>query len=276
LTVVGIAMVRDEADIIGPVVEHMLTQVDRVIVADNLSVDDTPKILYGLDIEVLEDPEPAYEQSSKMTALAMAALSEGADWIVPFDADEVCYSPFGRIADVLEGLGSQWLAASSELYDHVATADDPDEENPLRRMGWRRKAKGALLKVACRARPDLIIEQGNHGASYDGGTTVFPGLLVTRHFPYRSAEQFVRKVRNGAAAYAASDLPEEMGLHWRRYGQILAAHGEEAVADIFREWFWVRFPTLDDSLVFDPVESCLPSSSPTEPEMPSGNELGAS
>ncbi|MBK6580439.1 MAG: hypothetical protein IPG17_30630 [Sandaracinaceae bacterium] len=37
----GICMARNEADIIATTVAHMLTQVDRVLVADNLSTDDT-------------------------------------------------------------------------------------------------------------------------------------------------------------------------------------------------------------------------------------------
>jgi hypothetical protein len=189
-----------------------------------------------------------------MTALAVAAIDQGADWIVPFDADEWWYSPFGPIAEVLEKVSEQWLAVPATLYDHVATGSDPDEADPVKRIGWRRRNAAPLPKVACRARGDIRIAQGNHGVAYDGGTTTFDAQLVVRHFPYRSAEQFVRKARNGAEAYAATDLPDEVGAHWRGYGRILEAQGEEALADVFREWFWVRFPDLDrHELIFDPV-----------------------
>ena len=88
-----------------------------------------------------------------------------------------------------------------------------------------------LPKVACRTRSDLVIHQGSHGATYNGGPTSLPGLIV-RHYPYRSAAQFVSKVRNGAAAYASTDLPVTEGQHWRQYGQLLEAHGAEVVEDV--------------------------------------------
>jgi glycosyltransferase involved in cell wall biosynthesis len=253
MTVFGISMMRDEADIAATVVDHMLRQVDAVIVADNRSQDGTREILETLQIEVIDDPEPGYLQSEKMTRLAALAAERGATWVVPFDADEIWYSPFGRIGDVLEAIPPQWLVAEALLYDHVATGVDPDELDPVRRIGWRRRAPGGLPKVACRTRPDLTILQGNHGASYEGGPTELPGQLVVRHFPYRSAEQFVRKARNGAEAYAATDLPVTAGAHWRGYGQILKDSGEEALADVFREWFWIAEPEGREDVIFDPA-----------------------
>ena len=104
------------------------------------------------------------------------------------------------------------------------------------------------MKVAARTRPAVTIHQGNHGA--DHGERV-DGRLIVRHFPYRSVEQFVSKVRNGAAAYAATDLPEHEGQHWRDYGRILQDGGPDALADVFRQWFWQAEPTRD--LIFDPA-----------------------
>lgn len=253
MTVVGVSMVKDEVDIIRSTVEHMLTQVDRVIVADNGSTDGTRDILAGLDVDVLDDPEVGYFQSRKMTALAQRAREEGADWVVPFDADEWWYSPFGRIGDVLEAIPDEWLVASAALYDHVATALDPAEADPVRRIQYRRPYPADLPKVAARTASDLVIEQGNHGAHYTARPAALAGQLVVRHFSYRSAEQFVSKARNGAAAYAATDLPDDSGAHWRGYGRILAEQGEEACGDVFRRWFWQPDAR---GLVHDPV-SCL-------------------
>jgi hypothetical protein len=117
---------------------------------------------------------------------------------------------------------------------------------------------GALPKVAARLRDDLVIEQGNHAATFDGGTTSFPGQLVVRHFPYRSAEQFVRKARNGAEAYAATDLPFSAGQHWREYGQLLDQGGPEVLEDVFRTWFWKADPTRNPELIRDPAMAAVP------------------
>lgn len=251
MTVFGISMVRDEADIIWSTVTNMLGQVDQVIVADNGSTDGTRDILDSLDVTVIDDPEIGYYQSAKMTRLAQLAAEKGADWVVPFDADEWWYSPFGTITDHLESVDT--MAVTAELYDHVATGADPDKPDPTERIGWRRRIPAALPKIACRTRPYLTIEQGNHGAIYDGCRPITATGLTVRHFPYRSPEQFVRKARNGAEAYAATDLPTNQGAHWRDYGALLEAHGPEALEDVFRTWFWVADPSLDESLIYDPA-----------------------
>ena len=246
-------MVRDEDDIVGATVAHMCGQVDAVIVADNLSSDGTRAILDALPVTVVDDLEPGYYQSQKMTALALRARLEfGAEWVVPFDADEWWFSLQGRIADVLDGLAPSWAIATAELYDHVPTAADPAEGSPVERIGWRRTTPAPLPKVACRTGADLVIHQGNHGAGYDAPAPVIGGLLQVRHFPYRSAEQFVRKARNGAAAYAATDLDEDTGRHWREYGRLADAHGDEALHDVFRRWFWSADPRAD-GLIYDPA-----------------------
>ena len=252
MTVVAVSMVKDEADIVAATVAHMCGQVDAVIVADNCSTDGTRDLLDGLPVTVVDDPDPAYYQSRKMTALAeMARVEFDATWVVPFDADEWWYSPHGRIADVLEQHSSH--VATAALYDHVATGADPDVDDPVKRTGWRRRTPAPLPKVAARCAPDLVIAQGNHDAIYDTPTDRIDGLLVVRHFPYRSPEQMARKARNGAEAYAATDLPEDAGAHWRAYHQLMVAHGDEAIHDVFRMWFWTADPTTDPTLIYDPA-----------------------
>lgn len=271
MVTVGITMVRDEADIIEATVRRMAAQVDHVLVADNLSTDDTIGILGELEANgicrVVNDDDPAYRQAQKMTHLAQLARELfDADWIVPFDADEVWYSPNGdRVADALDELvpHNQHVVAA-EVFDHVPTGVDSDEPDPFVRMGWRRTERLSLPKVACKWRPDLRIDQGNHGASYDAfAPAVFAPLLVVRHFPYRSAEQFVRKARNGAAAYRAAGnaIHADVGAHWRQWGDLLEAEGEEAVANIFRHWHWRADPRVpvviegerQPALIWDPA-----------------------
>jgi glycosyltransferase involved in cell wall biosynthesis len=238
----------------------MATQVDHIIAADNGSTDGTREILEQLATElpltVVHDPDPAYWQAAKMTALARrAGEHHGADWIVPHDYDEYWYSPFGRIADVLTERCDRFAVARANLYDHVATsADDPNDPSPFTRMGWRRREKTPLPKVACRWREDLTIEMGNHAANYHRyRPRTVKGQLVVRHFPYRTPEQFVRKAKTGATALALTDLPDSAGQHWRDYARLAAANGDESLAGVFAEWFHADDPSGDPSLIFDPA-----------------------
>lgn len=256
---VAVSMVRDEQDIIGQTVRHMLDEVDFVIVADNLSTDFTREILdtiaAGNDrLLVVDDLEPAYRQSEKMTGLARRARLElGADWIVPFDADEWWYAPNGRIADALNDNPHHSVAAAN-LYNHIGTGRDPspdEEPNPIWRMGWRMESCVPLPKVACRWTPDMVIAQGNHDAYYDQEVSRVGGVLAVRHFPMRSVEQLIRKVRNGAAAYRAGgdSIPNEFGAHWRQWGDLLDAHGPEAIEAIYRTYYYREVP--DEVLILD-------------------------
>lgn len=250
MTVIGISVVKDEADIVGETITLMLEQVDAIIMRDNRSTDGTREILESFDrsrVQVLDDPQPAHYQSRKMSELAEMAAREDADWVIPFDADEVWSSPHGRIADVLAACDA--AIAPAAIYNHVSTALDP-LGTPIQRMGWRLRQKLGLHKVACRPTLPVTIAEGNHNAVYPQGTV--ERLLEIRHFPYRSAEQFLSKVRNGAAALAATDLPADVGTHWRQYGELLEAEGPEAVEDWFRGHFFTLDPESASDLVFDP------------------------
>lgn len=216
---VGISMMRDEADICETVVRHLLAEgIDRVIVADNLSTDGTGDILrsIGPEVTVVDDPVVAYLQSEKMTTLAHRAAELGADWVVPFDADELLYSPHGRLCDVLTDRIEpvQWVRA----FEHVPMEwDDPDEPNPVVRIKHRKPQPKPFMKCVFRYDPHVRIWQGNHQVDHPGPFGG-PGLLELREFQYRTLQHATRKVRNGKAAYDATSMPLSEGSHWREMG----------------------------------------------------------
>lgn len=255
MTVWGVSMVKDEADCIEGTLRHMAGEVDHLLVADNLSTDGTRDILDRLARElpliVVDDPDPAYYQSAKMTALAEKAYAAGAEWVVPFDADELWLAN-DRVSTVLVDQPADRTVCWAALLNHLPTAVDPDEPDPFRRIAWRAPNPGALPKVAVRWEPGCVIEQGNHGAQHPRGVVGVPALSI-RHFPARSAEQWARKGIQGAAAYAAAaGLPEDAGAHWRSYGRLVEQHGPQILHDVFREHWWYLSPT-DSGLVYDPA-----------------------
>lgn len=253
----AVGMVRDEADIISTTVTNLLAQgVERVVIADNLSTDGTKSMLEALaqtlPVTVLVDSLEAYYQSQKMTLLARAAAGAGASWVIPFDADEIWLGP-GNVTV------AQWLAQCDAdvvqvpTFNHVPTDhDDATEPDPVRRLRWRKTKPNRLHKVAFRSHPRARLAMGNHGVSRAGRR--MEGLQI-RHFPYRSEDQFVRKLLQGGAALAATDLDANVGKVWRGLG----ATNEEQLKVTWRslietenlpyEWWVPRH-----GLVEDPVD----------------------
>lgn len=251
MSVAAVMLVRDEADIIEYTIRHLLGHVDQVIVADNLSADGTREILEGLPVEIVNDNDPGYWQSRKTTELAMKALEGGHQWVVPCDADEVWYVG-GEVArplrDYLCGVGPDTQIVKADLFNHIPTSKDPESDNPLVRIGWRKREHSPLPKVCCRLHPSLVIHAGNHGASYQGVGMAATGLVI-RHFSWRSPEQYLHKIRVGEAAYAHTDLPETTGQHWRMFTE----SADDVVLEHFRRWFYSRQPQRDDTLIYDPA-----------------------
>lgn len=255
LTTWAVSLVKDEADVIEGTIRHMADEVDGVIVADNASTDGTRDILDKLATElnliVVDDTEVGYHQSFKMSALAeKAAREHGATWVVAFDADELWMSATDRVSvDLASAHGN---VATAALFNHFPTAVDPDGDDPFRTIVWRQPAPAPLPKVAFRWEPGAVIHQGNHAVTLPSGETPVE-MLEIRHFPHRTPDQFIRKVRNGAAAYAATSLPAHVGQHWREWGVLLDRIGEERlVEEVWMRWYHFTTP-VEEGMLLDPA-----------------------
>lgn len=229
---VAVTMVRDEEDIIGWTLGQMLTQVDHAIVADNLSTDRTREIVETFDrVTVVDDPDPAYTQSVKMTRLAHLAGDMGADWVIPFDADEAWWLPD------LETLDADVVTCRPYVY--VPQPTDPQEDpNPITRLHWRLPDPEPQHKVVFRYHASAALHMGQHDVDRPG--TRCEGTRV-RHYQYRSVQQVRRKVSNGVGAYDASGLSKIYGTHWRDLDALSASELDE---------WWDGY--MKQPLVFDP------------------------
>jgi hypothetical protein len=262
MSVWAVAMVKDEEDVIERVVRHVAAQgVDGIIVADNQSSDGTRGILQDLledqlgqtAMIVKDDVEVGYWQSRKMTALAdLAHGTYHAEWVWPFDADEWWQHDQGSITIAEACRISPGSIIEAPLYHHLVTRLDP-AGHPFDAMQYRTAEPSSIPKVIVRWHPGNVLHAGNHGCteSYPGGVTEPLGVEV-RHFPYRSEDQFVRKALNGSRAYAATDLPWGTGQHWREYGLLYEAGGEQALRDAYQAHFVHDLPSAA-GLVYDPV-----------------------
>ena len=207
----GVSMVRDEADIIGLCVDHLLDQgVDHLLIADNLSHDGTRQMLLDMArrdprIHVALDREPGYFQKEKMSFLSRVAWRCGARWIVPFDADEFWFASAGSLAAHLRRTDA--AVFSARMVNLL----------PQGELGGRAtefmidRSDTGPRKVAFRAHPLALLAPGNHGVARVGVDE--PGLIVA-HVPYRSASQMRSKFTTGATAIKLAGPSWAGGWHW--------------------------------------------------------------
>ena len=93
MKIASISMVKNEADIIESFVRHTSRLVDVMYIIDHLSTDNTWVILNKLQAEgmplILSRYNKAdYSQSEVTTGLMWQSIKDGADWVLPLDADE--------------------------------------------------------------------------------------------------------------------------------------------------------------------------------------------
>lgn len=217
-------MVRDEADIIGAMLDHHLAQgVDVVIVTDNGSVDGTTDILQGYAdrglIELRHDPVHRKQQAPVVTQMARDAASQhGADWVINADADEF-FVPVDRsltLHEVFEQLDpaiQAFLVPVTNLTGPAAasgsglgrlTYRDERPEAALRATGLRAHPTADAIHIGD---PEIDVIQGNHFVSL-ASRGVPPEALAIEvlHVPWRSWEQYRNKVEIAGRAY--DDNPE--------------------------------------------------------------------
>jgi glycosyltransferase involved in cell wall biosynthesis len=238
-------MVRNEADIIGPMIDHHLAQgVDGIIVTDNGSVDGTLEILesYGDRIELKRDPVHRKQQHSVVTAMARDAYSHfGADWVINADADE-----FWLPAEGAGSLRDSFLTIPKSLRTFLVPVVDMTGDPALSGSGLQRLTlrdtrsvdRMNRIGVYAHSTPNAVhvgtdtveVAQGNHSVNLEPDGELPPGSgIEVLHYPWRSWEQFERKVREAGRAYENNpDLqpsPNHHGMReYRRWkvGSLLA------------------------------------------------------
>lgn len=225
----GVTVVRDELDVLPSTIRHLFDQgVDHVLVADNLSTDGTREWLVDASardprLHVALDSNPAHDQASKMTWLAHRAWRAGADWIIPFDADEFW---FARSSSLKESLRSDAACIVFADFLHIVpiTAAPPDLFTAEYVMDTQPAFPG---KVAFRSHPLAVLAPGNHAVTRPGVSR--HGFAIA-HVQYRSPAQIARKVRQGTAAarLTGEDL-SWFSPHWEAASRLT----DDSVADVW-------------------------------------------
>lgn len=226
-------MVRDEADIIGSMIDHHLSQgVDTIIVTDNGSVDGTVEILrsYGDAIVLKQDPVQRKQQHSVVTAMAREAYTRfGADWVINADADEFWLpaADVRTLREVFADIPRELRTFTVPVIDMVGAASlrgtglqrlryrDTRSLTRMNEIGLHSHSTANSVHIGDES---IEVAQGNHYVNLEAMGTLPAHLAIeVLHFPWRSWEQFERKVRNSGKAYESNpDLQPSPNHHGMR------------------------------------------------------------
>ena len=227
-------MVRDEADVIGPMLAHHAAQgVDVFIITDNGSVDGTLEQIESFaqdhEVDLRVDPVHRKQQSRLVTGMARdAATRHRADWVINADADEfwvptgdgTIAERFGRYPDDLAVFQAPVVDMTGEPAESGTGLDrlvwrDARPVEEINRVGIRAHSSPNAVH---RADAEIIVAQGNHEVNRPAGKHPADDLAIeVLHLPWRSWSQFRRKVENAGLAYAANpELTPSVNHHGMR------------------------------------------------------------
>lgn len=246
MKVVGLCMVRDEADVIALTVAHHLgLGFDSILVVDNGSSDGTDRVLEQLSradprVQWMRD-NSEWRQAEKTTELAREAYRNGAAWVVPFDADEFWIAVDGDFSGVLSRASTD--AFRVPVRNFIQRRDRRDVNGFESLLTMTRRAQPttgswqaarplvefrqiAFVEMAyppkfvSRAAAGLEIAAGNHEVSGLGTGWEDTSELFCLHAPLRSFRALQMKAERGERMNDAG-WPIGAGWHARRFSRLM-------------------------------------------------------
>lgn len=209
-------MFRDEADILGPCLQHWHEiGVQNFYLCDNGSKDGSLNIAIdfcesiGYEGVIISDDSTNWPGRKIINSLKDHALKRGCDWLFPADADEFLQLPDG-CQDIYEWLGGYpAVYACGELWYLNVLPDG--------REFWQQPHRKAFGRL----KSEWMISMGNH--IIEGVPPIVSDVGAHyRHYSIRSPEQFRKKMVNWMTAFSQMpyhDHPHYQNwLNWKREG----------------------------------------------------------
>lgn len=196
-----ICWARNEADILEAHVRHHLQWATSCSYVLHRPRDNSVAILQqlqdeGLPVDFRVDERLFHEQATVMNALMQQAVQDGADWILPLDADEFLRGDVS--AELMDAALDCPLQVEWKTYVPLA-GHSVSDVNILKRIIYRRASERPpwhkmLVPRALAAVSTLTL--GNHGVCGSDGIIkkAKQSALSLAHFPVRSSNQIRKKI----------------------------------------------------------------------------------
>jgi SAM-dependent methyltransferase len=202
---VAIIAARNEADVIGQVIGHLVGQRVQVYLIDDGSTDATvaeaePWLGEGLLAIERRPPGPQFDWSALLARKAAIAADLGAVWCLHHDADEFRESPWPDL-DLLGAMERvEWLgynAIDFRVLNFRPTDDSfvpgSDVRAALPRYEPAAPWDATQVKAWKHCGAVGLVESGGHDATFPG-RRVCPIPFLLRHYPIRGQTHGRRKV----------------------------------------------------------------------------------
>lgn len=242
--VFGVLMTRNDADLLRlNIVRHLAGHCERIIVVDNGSSDETPKLLARLakrlPVTWTRDDGPL-QQAEIVTAMLHEARRAGAEWVVPLDTDEfwhaprllpevLAQSPQAGMVEVpriefIQRRTQDRATRSSVLHATMRVEHPLMGAEPRNEFAAGRRSLFELMpdpKVIVRCAPGVTVERGAHTATGIVGPKFVSDQVAIFHVPIRAREQLAERVSQGRRIAELSDDPDisYQNRYWHRLGE---------------------------------------------------------
>jgi hypothetical protein len=231
--------VRNEQNILPLSAGYLLNElkVDRLVIADNGSTDPIVAILKRLALldERVRwvDASGPWVPQEIITGLAREACKDGADWILPNDADEFFWLggkpfhtyPWPRTAAAVKLQMRHFVQWSWVRKNHLRALETMvfsaqqvgqwDDAQQLVETGAIAFVESVYPpKLVIRAAPDMVVERGNHDVYGVQGEKIWVEDAEVLHAPLQARDRL--EARLAAAARLNPDGPPGESWHLRR------------------------------------------------------------
>ena len=231
---------RNEVDLVRVNVEYHRAQgVDRFLLLDNGSTDGTTDVLQDLARTFPLEWAPyrgPFHQHVLLTRLAREAVSRGADWVIPVDADEFWSAPGGTLREALSSAPAgkiqvpiinfvqhrgrrqttpdALLGMTRRVSEPIGPAERAEEFVESEQIAYVEHVY--QHKWISSASSSLRIDWGNHIVDGSGDVVTGAGRIVCLHAPLRSFEVLQAKIDAGRPSEEVKDY-FDMAWHLRRW-----------------------------------------------------------
>jgi len=239
MRLIGLAMVKNERDVIESFVRHNLQFLDAIFIIDNSSSDGTREILENLlkegkPLVIFDWPKLAFFQADQITKLCRNICRFFTfDFAFILDADEFIKASSREFLENYLTFLPPDHCGVIPWHTYVLNANDDNSIlNPTDRIRHRCKQEypqyyKCLIPRSVINRDHYVINEGNHFVFGTDGNMLPHGVMneiSIAHYPVRTPNQITQKVLNGWLGYLARDPDSKKniyGFFWYRIYQRL-------------------------------------------------------